>query len=67
MHYACTQKPTFHGIAEGEKNRKDHLLARAAVVEAARALGLLLLGNGNNGDRDGVELRRVRIDRKGYV
>jgi hypothetical protein len=50
-----------------EKNCKDHLLARAAVVEAARALGLLLLGNGNNGDRDGVELRRVRIDRKGYV
>jgi hypothetical protein len=50
-----------------EKTRKDHLLARAAVVEAARALGLLLLGNGNNGDGDGVELRRVRIDRKGYV
>lgn len=38
---------------------RSHLLAGAAVAEAAGALGNLLLSNGNDVDGDGVELHQL--------
>lgn len=39
----------------------EHLLAGAAVTEAAGALNNLLLGDSNNVDGDGVELGSVSL------
>jgi hypothetical protein len=41
---------------EGNRDRVAHLRAGVAVVEAAGALDNLLLGDGNDVGRDGVEL-----------
>jgi len=37
-----------------------HLLTRATVAKAARALGDLLLRNGDNVDRDGIEAHALQ-------
>lgn len=42
---------------QGSKKANERLVAGEAVAEAARTLGNLLLGDGDDVDVDGVELR----------